>query len=493
MLGVTLLTAGLVIAFIMGSKKPEVTREEEVEDLDDAPTAAAWKMMQFLRQEAENCINGRKEWIQLFESNDSMTLTSDMLQKENPDRYKRYRVFIQTVQELADTFQQMSYRLTNEEHEGDWVSMNQQLLKVPTETLQMMARFDRAVSVTTVNNQQNKQLVMNVQQYPNVNKNTQHNLEGAQNMEIVDNGVRDLSSLDVEMGGDPHSTSKAVAQIGMTKANPLPSEPGVYLNQASQPYNQVPSNMTAVALNDHANPAIEANYQPNSTKDSGVSKGYTDAKTMLKRGPALIKAPVSSGTKQGYNTAVVTKQADTLPSNPFEKERELPQAPREDDAYAKAIRVLNEAKDQLIQSQGPAADSRLSESREIPAKMPPMVTVQDEQHDAGTLALPAPTIPKVPAGALVPVPKATGVKRSGDEDPFVALKQPKAKQQKPSPSPAYSPSRISEEESDSGDLTGGFENVVDQGPEIGDKRTYEGMAGEEMSLRRTKPRAGGSE
>ena len=86
--------------------------------------------------------------------------------------------------------------------------------------------------------------------------------------------------------------------------------------------------------------------------------------------------------------------------------------------------------------------------------MPPMVTVQDDQYDAGTLALPAPSR----KGALIPVPKATGVKRSVDDDPFVALKQPDAKQQKPSPSPALSPSRISEDE-DMGDLTGGFENA----------------------------------
>ena len=96
---------------------------------------------------------------------------------------------------------------------------------------------------------------------------------------------------------------------------------------------------------------------------------------------------------------------------------EGPRRPQEapggfDKAYEKALRVLRESKDKFLESQGPAADSKLSESREIPAKMPPMVTVQEEQFDANTLALPAPTIPKVPAGALVPVPKATGVKRS---------------------------------------------------------------------------------
>ena len=122
--------------------------------------------------------------------------------------------------------------------------------------------------------------------------------------------------------------------------------------------------------------------------------------------------------------------------------------------------------------------------------MPPLLTVQNESMDAGTLALPAPSPQTIPPGPVVPAP-ATGVKRQIEDDPFVALTQPQSKQQKPSPSPAYSPSRISEEESE--DLTGGFENVVDQGPEIGDKRTYEGMAGEEMSLRRTKPRGAASE
>ena len=74
---------------------------------------------------------------------------------------------------LADEFQKLSYRLTNEQDEADWVRSNGQLLNVPTETIQLLNRYDKHISETVVNNTHNKQLVMNVKQYPSVNRNTQ--------------------------------------------------------------------------------------------------------------------------------------------------------------------------------------------------------------------------------------------------------------------------------------------------------------------------------
>jgi len=442
MLGVTLLTAGLVIAFIMGSKEPE--KVEEPMGLIMQQTQLAYDMIRWIETSAEKCINQRKEWIALFESNDTVLLSSQMLKEHDPEKYKRFRKFIKDVMGLADEFQKLSYRLTNEQDEAEWVRSNGQLLSVPTETIQLMNRYDKHVSETVVNNTHNKQLVMNVKQYPDVNRNTQHNIEGAQNMQMVDNGVRDLSSMDVEMGGDPHSTSKAVAMIGQTKTNPVARDEGVYLNQQNQqPFNAVQPGMSAVALKDHANPAIEANYGPND-----VPRPYVDPKTMLRRAQNILMAPEPTEvntTSSGYNRAKVTKQSTALPTNPYDKERERPQAPQvqsDGDVLRKAQELIKKTQ-QATQAIKASADSKLGESGEIPAKMPPLLTVQNESMDAGTLALPAPAPQTIQPGPVVPAPPM-GVKRQIEDNPFVALTQPQSKQQKASPSPAYSPSRISE-------------------------------------------------
>ena len=504
MLGVTLLTAGLVLAIIMNGKKDKDARPED----EDGPSSAAWEMIRHITSKSEDIINGRREWRALFEQNESTILTADLLQKENPERYKRYRAYMHAVMEQADVFQQYSYRLTNEQDEADWVNRNQAMLRVPNETIQLLQRYDQAAGQTTITNQNTKQLVMNVsrEQADQMTQSARHNLEGAQNMVIVDNGVRDLAALDTDMSGDPHRTSMAVAQIGRTNTNAFDEgEEGVYLNQKERdaarakavskrsPYNAVPSGKTGSPLNDVANPAMEVDYQPN-------NRGYVDPKTMLKRAQSLLTAPPAplqaTTMEAGYNRAVVTKQSVSLPAMPFDRERERPQAPAESDAVMmeKAGKLIEAAK-RAEQATQAGADSRLGESGQIPSKMPGLVTVQNESVDAGRRAIMPPSIPSVPGGAVVPFPaeeRNTGEKRAMADDVYVALQQPRTKQKTdPSMSPARSPAPVtSAEDSDMDDLTGEYENVVDETPEIGDKRTYEGMAGEEMSLRRNRPRMG---
>jgi len=80
MLAVTLITAGVIIAFIVGGKEKEKPQLLEEDDDDDySPTA--WRTMVYLKNVSEEIVNRRNQWISLFESSDNMVFQSEHLRK----------------------------------------------------------------------------------------------------------------------------------------------------------------------------------------------------------------------------------------------------------------------------------------------------------------------------------------------------------------------------------------------------------------------------
>ena len=79
MLAVTLITAGVIIAFIVGGKeeKPQLLEEDD----DDSYSPDAWRNMVYLKNVSEEIVNRRNQWISLFESSDNMVFQSEHLRK----------------------------------------------------------------------------------------------------------------------------------------------------------------------------------------------------------------------------------------------------------------------------------------------------------------------------------------------------------------------------------------------------------------------------
>ena len=103
MLAVTLITAGVIIAFIVGGKEkePQVLEEDE----DDSYSPDAWRMMVYLKNVSEEIVNRRNQWISLFESSDNMVFQSEHLRKADPEGWDKYRNSIGQLQGWVDEFQ----------------------------------------------------------------------------------------------------------------------------------------------------------------------------------------------------------------------------------------------------------------------------------------------------------------------------------------------------------------------------------------------------
>ena len=222
MLAVTLITA-VIIAFIVGGKeeKPQLLEEDD----DDSYSPDAWRTMVYLKNVSEEIVNRRNQWISLFDSSDNMVFQSEHLRKADPQGWDKYRNFIGELQAWVDEFQQLRFKLVNEEGEHDWVQGNSGMLNIPLETLTMLQRYDASLTQYNqqiINNGNSKQLVMEVtnEVYKQLNIQQQHNVKQVNNVQIVDNAQSDLANMNVDMAGDPHTSAQAMQQVQNAVHNP---------------------------------------------------------------------------------------------------------------------------------------------------------------------------------------------------------------------------------------------------------------------------------
>ena len=436
MLAVTLITAGVIIAFIVGGKEkePQVLEEDE----DDSYSPDAWRMMVYLKNVSEEIVNRRNQWISLFESSDNMVFQSEHLRKADPEGWDKYRNFIGQLQGWVDEFQQLRFKLVNEEHEHDWVQGNSGMLNIPLETLTMLQRYDASLTQynqQVINKGNSKQLVMEVtnEVYKQLNIQQQHNVKQVQNVQIVDNAQADLANMNVDMAGDPHTSAQAMKQVQNAVHNPADgTQPGA-MKQPGQvnPYSTVPEGMRALPMGEVAHPAMDIGdgYMPNARPSGPPGTGkqrYIEgpqAGTFLNQQQEREAAQQASNSAgQAFVKAKVNQQGEGLPPAPFDKEREPDQETEEVLNLVQDIQNMNEQNQAAVaQGNNPNADLSPKQAGGVPGKIPAKATVTQPSTDALTTN-PESVAPPVPPGKgeLIPRPaqQVAGKKR---DDPYMAL------------------------------------------------------------------------
>ena len=441
MLAVTLITAGVIIAFIVGGKeeKPQLLEEDD----DDSYSPDAWRMMVYLKNVSEEIVNRRNRWIQIFEGSDNMVFQSEHLRKADPEGWDKYRAFIGELQGWVDEFQTLRFRLVNEEYEHDWVQGNSGMLNIPLETLTMLQRYDASLTQynqQVINKGNSKQLVMEVtnEVYKQLNINQQHNVKQVQNVQIVDNAQSDLANMNVDMAGDPHTSAQAMQQVQNAVHNPAEgAQPGA-AKQPGQinPYSTVPPGKHALPMGEIANPvndvgnAFMPNARPSGPPGTGQQRYLKgpDAGTFLNQ--ADLRAARQEGQQasssvgsQAFVKAKVNQQGEGLPPAPFDKEREPDQQTEEVLNLVQDIQDMNaQNKAAVAQGNNPNADLSPKQAGGVPGKIPAKATVTQPSTDA-LATNPAPVAPAIKPGQgeKVPIPKPVQIAGQKRDDPYMAL------------------------------------------------------------------------
>jgi len=418
MLAVTLITAGVIIAFIVGGKeeKPQLLEEDD----DDSYSPDAWKMMVYLKNVSEEIVNRRNRWIQIFEGSDNMVFQSEHLRKADPEGWDKYRAFIGELQGWVDEFQTLRFRLVNEEYEHDWVQGNSGMLNIPLETLTMLQRYDSSLTQynqQVINKGNSKQLVMEVtnEVYKQLNIQQQHNVKQVNNVQIVDNAQSDLANMNVDMAGDPHTSAQAMQQVQNAVHNPAEgTQPGA-MKQPGQvnPYSTVPEGMRALPMGEIANPVNDVgngfmpNARPSGPPGTGVQRYIEgpDAGTFLNQQQEQEAAQqASNSTGQAFVKAKVNQQGEGIPSAPFDKEREPDQETEEVLNLVQDIQDMNDQNQAAVaQGNNPNADLSPKQAGGVPGKIPAKATVTQPSTDA-LATNPAPVAPALKPGQGEKVP-----------------------------------------------------------------------------------------
>ena len=441
MLAVTLITAGVIIAFIVGGKeeKPQLLEEDD----DDSYSPDAWRNMVYLKNVSEEIVNRRNQWISLFDSSDNMVFQSEHLRKADPQGWDKYRNFIGELQAWVDEFQQLRFKLVNEEGEHDWVQGNSGMLNIPLETLTMLQRYDASLTQYNqqiINNGNSKQLVMEVtnEVYKQLNIQQQHNVKQVNNVQIVDNAQSDLANMNVDMAGDPHTSAQAMQQVQNAVHNPAEgTQPGA-AKQPGQvnPYSTVPPGKRALPMGEIANPVNDVGnaFMPNARPsgppgtgqqryiegpDAGTFLNQADLQAAREEGQQQASSSVGS---QAFVKAKVNQQGEGLPPAPFDKEREQDQQTEEVLNLVQDIQDMNDQNQAAVaQGNNPNADLSPKQAGGVPGKIPAKATVTQPSTDA-LATNPEPVAPPVPPGRgeLIPRPakQVAGKKR---DDPYMAL------------------------------------------------------------------------
>ena len=444
MLAVTLITAGVIIAFIVGGKKEE--KPLVLEEEDDSFSDTAWKIMTYIKNVSEEIVTRRNRWFDMFEGSDNMVFNSEHLRKADPEGWQKYRNFIGDLQGWVDEFQQLRFRLVNEEGEHDWVQGNSGMLNIPLETLTMLQRYDASLTQYNqqiINKGNSKQLVMDVtnEVYKNLSIQQQHNVKQVQNVQIVDNGQNDLADMNVDMAGDPQTSAQAMRQV--INANHNAAE-GVAPGAAKQPgqvnpYSTVPPGKHALPLSDMANPAkdIGGGFMPNARPSGPPGTGQQryikgpEAGTFLNQAELMaaqqqegqVQASSSVGS-QAFAKAKVNNQGEGMPPAPFDKEREPSQETEEVLNLVQDIQEMNQANQVAVaQGNNSNADLQPKQAGGIPGKIPAKATLTQPSTDALKVNPPPVVGPKPPGeGEKVPsVPKPAPLAGQKRNDPYMAL------------------------------------------------------------------------
>ena len=438
MLAVTLIAAGVIIAFIVGGKEEPPLELEE----DDSFSPDAWKIMVYVKNVAEEIVARRNKWMDLFEGSDTMIFSTDHLKKADPGAWAKYRNFIGDLQGWVDEFQQLRFRLVNEFGEHDWVQGNSGMLNIPLESLTLLQRYDASLTQynqTVINKGNSKQLVMEVtnEVYKNLSIQQQHNVKQVQNVQIVDNGQNDLSNMNVDMSGDPMTSAQAMSQVQNATHNPADgSQPGAakIVGQVN-PYSTLPPGKHALPLNDVANPAkdIGSGFMPNARPSGPPGTGqqryiegpFLNQQQQMQAQPGggqlyQAKQPVGS---QAFAKARVNQQGEGIPPAPFDKEREPSQETEEVLNLVQDIQDMNQLNQAAVaQGNNPNADLSPKQAGGIPGKIPAKATLTQASTDALKVNPPPVVGPRPPGeGEVVPIPKpapSVGQKRT---DPYMAL------------------------------------------------------------------------